>query len=137
MKTVTPAHAEHELARLAQHFDHWRHSRPTPRPRIPQSLWDQAVALTAVLPISRVAKRLRLSTNDLKKHCTATPAMCAAQATPAALDFVEVTAATVWPLSTPHTAIELQRADGARLRIQAHELPCPIAALVRTFLETA
>jgi len=45
MKTVTQAHAEHELAQLAQRFDYWRHSRPTPRPRIPQALWDQAVAL--------------------------------------------------------------------------------------------
>ena len=90
-----------------------------------------------MLPVSRVAKRLRLSTNGLKKHCAATPAMGAAQATPATLGFVEVTAAAVWPLPTPRTEIELQRADGARLRIQTHELPCPIAALVRTFLETA
>ena len=136
MKTVTPMHAEHELARVAQRFDHWRQHRPTPRPRIPQALWDQAVALTAVLPISRVAKHLRLSMHDLKKHCGATPAMGGAQVTPAALGFVEVSTAAVWPLPALHTEIDLQRADGARLRIQAHELPCPITALVRTFLET-
>ncbi len=136
MKTVTPLHAEHELARVAQRFDRWRQHRPTPRPRIPQALWDQAVALTAVLPVSRVAKRLRLSTNDLKKHCGATTAMGAAPVPPAALGFVEVSAAAVWPLPALHTEIELQRVDGARLRMQAHELPCPITALVRTFLET-
>ena len=44
--------------------------------------------------------------------------MGAAQATPATLGFVEVTAAAVWPLPTPGTEIELQRADGARLRIE-------------------
>lgn len=136
MKTMNHAHAEHELAQVAQRFDHWRHNRPTPRPRIPQSLWDQAVALSAVLPVSHVAKRLRLSTNDLKKHCAVKPAVQAAEATLTALGFVEVTAASAWPIPTPRTEIELQRADGARLRIHAHELPLPLAALVRTFLET-
>ncbi len=137
MKTVTRAHAEHELAQLAQRFDHWRHSRPTPRPRIPQSLWDQAVSLTAVLPVSRVAKRLRLSTNDLKQHCAAKSPMHAAEAASAAVGFVEVTAASAWPIPLPSTEIELQRVDGARLRIHVHELQLPITALVRTFLETA
>jgi hypothetical protein len=136
MKTMAPAHAEHELAQLAQRFDHWRHRRPTPRPRIPQALWDQAVALTAVLPVSRVVKRLRLSTNDLKKHCAATPAVHAAEATRAALGFVEVTAVSAWPSPIRRTEIDLQRADGARLRIHVHALPLPLAAWVRTFLET-
>jgi len=137
MKTVPQTHAEHALAQLAQRFDHWRHSRPTPRPRIPQSLWDQAVALTAVLPVSRVAKRLRLSTNDLKQHCAAKPLMLTAGGPSAAVGFVEVTAASAWPIPLPRTEIEFQRADGARLRIHTHELQLPITALVRTFLETA
>jgi hypothetical protein len=68
MKTMTHAHAEHQLTQLAQRFDHWRQRRTTPRSRIPRPLWDQAISLTAVLPVSRVAKHLRLSTSDLKKH---------------------------------------------------------------------
>jgi hypothetical protein len=136
MQTMTHAYAEHQLAQLAQRLDHWRRCRTTPRSRIPQPLWDQAVSLAAVLPVSRVAKRLRLSTNDLKKRCAAKPAARSAEAPPAALGFVEVPAAAVWPIPTPSTEIELQRADGARLRIHAHELQLSIAALVRTFLET-
>ena len=136
MKTVTQAHAEHELAQLAQRFDYWRHSRPTPRPRIPQALWDQAVALTAVLPVSRVAKRLRLGTHDLKQHCAAKPLVHPAETTPGTLGFVEVTAASAWPSPLAYTELELQRADGARLRMHTPELPLSIVALVRTFLET-
>ncbi len=48
MKSVIHAHVEHELAQVAQCFDDWRQRRPTPRPRIPQRLWDQAVSLTSV-----------------------------------------------------------------------------------------
>ena len=55
----SPLHAEHELANLAQRFAHWRAHRISPAEPIPEPLWDQAVALTAVLPRSRVAKRLR------------------------------------------------------------------------------
>ena len=47
------------LAELAEPFEDWRRSRATGRERIPPSLWDQAVALSTVLPCSRVARRLR------------------------------------------------------------------------------
>ena len=90
-----------------------------------------------MLPVSRVAKRLRLRTNDLQKHCAALSAAHTAAVPPGALSFVEVTIASTCRLPTPRTEIELQRADGARLRMHAHELPLPIIALVRMFLETA
>jgi len=37
---------------------------------------------------------------------------------------------------TPGTEIELQRRDGARLRIHSSEAHLPLAILLRTFLET-
>ena len=52
------------------------------------------------------------------------PGLCGGALTPA------------WPLGTPATEIDLQRADGARLRIHCREPQLPLAALVRTFLET-
>ena len=134
MKTVTHSHAEHELTQLANRFDHWRQSRTTPRPRIPQPLWEQAVSLTAVLPVSRVAKRIRLSTHDLKKRCAAKPAARPAEGLPVTLHFVEVTPPSAW---CPATAeIELQRPDGARMRMAYHHAHPPVASLVRAFLET-
>ena len=45
MTTLIAAHAEEALTELAGRFAHWRQSRATPRERLPQILWDQAVAL--------------------------------------------------------------------------------------------
>lgn len=134
MKTMTHAHAEHELTQLANRFAHWRQSRGTPRARIPQALWNHAVSLSAVLPISRVATRLGLCTTALKKRCAATPADPTPEAFLTTLRFVEVTATSSW--LTPSAEVDLQRTDGARMRIIYHESPPPLAALVQTFLET-
>jgi hypothetical protein len=91
MKRIAYAHAEQELAQLAARFDQWRDHRATRRERIPDCLWEQAVALTTVLPLSRVAKCLRVSWQDLHQHCTAhnTPAV---EPSSTALRFVELCA---------------------------------------------
>ena len=65
MATESPLQAETALAELAEQFEDWRRSRTTGRERIPPSLWDQAVALSTVLPCSRVARRLRVRSTDL------------------------------------------------------------------------
>jgi hypothetical protein len=139
MKTTTrtSAQAEHHLTHIADQFDHWRQTRPTSAEPIPQYLWEQAIALTTTFSIARVATRLRVSGGELKKRCAAHRASRAAPASAAALGFVEVPAAPVWP--RPPTAIELElhRPDGARLRIAAHEAQLPLAAMVQAFLEGA
>ena len=139
MKTMTPAQAEHQLTSVADHFDEWRQTRPTRAEPIPQHLWEQAIALTARFPLTRVARRLRVSGGELKKRCAAHHAAPSVP-TSTALGFVEVTVAQpatpVWPSPTVVTEIELSRADGTRLRIHSHEPQPPLVALVRTFLET-
>ena len=50
MQIETPLHAEHQLDQLAGQFERWRQSRTHSSARFPQALWDQAVALAAVLP---------------------------------------------------------------------------------------
>ena len=71
MKTMTrsqgTAHAEHELAQLATRFQDWRHRRTTPSDSIPQSLWEQAVALTTVFSVSRVAQGHRRQLGDVEE----------------------------------------------------------------------
>jgi hypothetical protein len=136
MKTIPPAHAEHQLAHVADRFDEWRQSRPTRAEPIPQHLWEQAIALTALFPITHVARRLRVSGGELKKRCAAHHAVQSAPAS-TILGFVEVPPTSVWPLTTSGIEIELQRPDGTRLRLHAHEPQPPLVALVRTFLETA
>ena len=139
MKTMTrlqsTAHAEHELTQLAARFQDWRHRRPTPSDPIPQLLWEQAVALTTVLSVSRVAQSIGVSWGTLKKRCTAQPALSAAEPS-TTLGFVEVATPALWPAPTPGTEIELQRRDGARLRIHSSEAHLPRATLLRTCLET-
>jgi hypothetical protein len=68
MKIATPLQADLQLDQLAGQFAHWRQTRMHPYGRIPQTLWDQAVALAVALPPSRVAKQLRLRVADLKKR---------------------------------------------------------------------
>jgi hypothetical protein len=136
MKRLAHGHAEQDLAQLAARFDHWRDHRATRRERIPDCLWEQAVALTTVLPLSRVAKYLRVSWRDLHQHCTAHHAP-AVEPSSTALDFVELPAPPAWSVPTLTAAVELQRPDGARLRMHYHESQPPLIALVRAFLETS
>ena len=140
MKINTPLHAAHQLDQLAGQFEHWRRTRIHPRDRIPQALWDQAVALTRVMPHSRVAQHLRLSANDLKKQMamthqetTAMPQTTAMPPRP--LGFVEVPSALVWPQTSGAPQVEVHRVDGTRLCIHSAESTLPLEALVRVFLE--
>jgi hypothetical protein len=135
MNTIPHAHAEQQLNHVADRFDAWRQTRTTRAEPIPQHLWEQAIALTTMCPITRVATRLRVSGGALKKRCAAHHAARSAPAS-TALAFVEVPAPPVWPRPTEGTEIELYRADGTRLRIHSHEPQPPLVALVRTFLET-
>jgi hypothetical protein len=134
MKIDTPLHTDHQLDQLAGQFEHWRRTRSHPSERIPQRLWDQAAALARVLPYSRVAQHVRVSPSDLKKHM-ATPhdSRSAASSTPP--PFVEVPPAPAWFSATQAMEIELERPDGARLRLRCPEATSPVAVLMRAFLE--
>jgi hypothetical protein len=130
MKIESPLHAEHQLDQLAGQFEHWRQTRRYSGERFPQALWDQAVALAAILPPARVAKQLRLRLIDLKKQ------MAAPHAVPALpLGFVEAPAAPARPQPAVATQLELSRADGTRLCIHTPLATLELEALVRAFVE--
>ena len=136
MKTIPPAQAEDQLTSVAHRFDAWRQTRTTRAVPMPQHLWEQAIALTALFPLPHVARRLRVSGGELKKRCAAHHA---ARSTPAstALDFVEVTATPVWPTPTAGVAMERSRPDGTRLRMHGPESQLPLLAIIQAFLEPA
>jgi hypothetical protein len=136
MKTIPPTHAEHQLTAVADRFDAWRQTRTTRVEPIPPHLWEQAITLTTMLSITRVARRLRVSGGELKKRCATHHAALAASTSTAALGFVEVPAAPVWARPTSAIELELHRPDGARLRVAAPEPQLPLLAVVRAFLET-
>jgi hypothetical protein len=137
MTIQTPLHAEHPLDQLAGQFAYWRQTRPHPHSQIPPELWAHAVALTAVVSPSRVAKQLRLRLADLKKqiatrHAAAPPA---APHSPTSLGFVEVPLPPPRPQAPSTIQIELHRPDGSRLCIHAAASTLPLDTLVRAFLE--
>jgi len=136
MNIKTSLHTDHQLDQLAGQFEHWRQHRSHPSERIPQALWDKAVALAMVRPHSRVAKHLRLSPSELKQQMLAQQEPTAPTPVPA-LSFIEVPPAPDHPLTRTGTEIELQRADGARLRLRSSESTLPLAAVVRAFLEAS
>ena len=134
MTITTPLHVDHQLDQLAAQFAHWRQTRTHPYGRIPQALWDHAVALAATLPPSRVAKQVRVRLMDLKKQM-ATRHEAPTAVSPLPLGFVEVPSVPSGPQPTGATQIELSRADGTRLCIHTPMATLPLEALVRAFVE--
>lgn len=129
MSCLPSLQAEAALERLAEQFSQWRQSRPR-RERIPSAWWAQAVSLSHVLPVSRVAKRLGLGLADLKKRQGSPPS---AAAPVAPLTFVEVSAPM--PPRAVGIAVEVQRPDGLQVRLSAPEATPALTALIQTFWE--
>ena len=132
MTLLPPTQAEEQLSHLVQQFAQWRQSRTTPRGRIPPSLWAQAVVLSQAFPLARVANRLGLTPHTLKRRAGS---QAATVPTPlsASPHFVEVTA-PAW--RTPTAEVEVQRADGTRMRLTYSEANPALVPLLQTFLET-
>ena len=133
MKMETPLHTDHQLDQLAGQFEHWRRTRSHPAERIPKRLWKQAAALARVLPYSRVAQHVRVSPSDLKKHM-AMPHDAKPATSPR---FVEGPLPPAGSATTQVMDIELERPDGARLRLKCSESTASVTALVRAFVEGA
>ena len=134
MTLLSPPQAEAHLQEVAAQFVQWRQSRANPRgSRIPEALWDEALALAAVLPPTRVARHLKLKPHALKRRrgdYDQRPGSLRPSPFPA---FVEVTPAPKPPAATE---VEIQRPDGACLRIRYPEaVPSALAAVLQTFLE--
>ena len=123
--------AEDELRHVAQQFSQWRQRRTTPRGRIPPALWDQAVALTREVSLTRVAQQLGLCPQRLRKRCKEQAGAASIPSVPAALPFVEVPPA--WRV--PTAEVEVQRPDGQRLHLSLYEASPALAVLLRTFVE--
>jgi hypothetical protein len=131
MSLFSPAQAEEALTHLTHQFAQWRQRRTTPRGRIPQSLWAQAITLAQVLPCTRVAKHLGLTPQALKRRRDAPQSALAPTLPPPFPHFVEV--APAW--CRPTAEVEVQRPDGTRLRISYGEASPALVPLLQTFLE--
>ena len=125
---LSPIQAEEQLHHVAEQLRQWRQSRPSVRgSRIPAALWSEILLVAEVFSVPHVAKFLRLKSQALNRR------RGEAEAKPSASPrFVEVTAAS-GPAGT--VAGEVQRPDGARLRITYSESAPALAPLLQTFLE--
>jgi hypothetical protein len=132
MTRMLPAQAEEQLHQVTQQFAQWRQSRRTPRGRIPKPLWAQAVALSSVLPLTRVAKQLGLAPQALKRHRDVSRSALALASPLPFPHFVEVSP----PWRSPSAEVEVQRPDGTRLRITYNDASPTLTALLQTFLES-
>jgi hypothetical protein len=93
------------------------------------------VTLTETLTPSRVATHLRLGGADLKKQIALRHGALA-PAAPIPVGFVEVPSVRSALDAVRGVEVELQRRDGARLRIQAPATATlPLDAIVHSFLE--
>lgn len=131
MQPLSPAQAEEALTHLTHHFAQWRQSRRTPRGRIPHGLWAQAVALTTTLAVTRVARQLGLTPHALKRRRAVLQGTPAPTSLAQAPQFVEV--APAW--RSPTTEVEIQRPDGARLRISYSDPAPALVPVLQTFLD--
>jgi hypothetical protein len=134
MTLPSPTQAEEHLQEVAEHFAQWRQSRATPRSaRIPEALWAEALALVDVLPPTRVARHLKLKPHALKRRRGDRGQPPVPPRPPHSPAFIEVTPE---PRPLAATEVEIQRPDGACLRIRYPEAaPSALAAVVHTFLE--
>jgi len=126
------------LERLRRRFERWRQTRKIPAP-IPKPLWAAAARMGARYGISRAAQLLRVNYSALKKRVDEEEAAAAAGVMPvrspeasAVTRFVELAS----PLSAGagECTLELEHADGAKMRVQLKGITMPdLAALSQSF----
>lgn len=132
MSDETTAQAEQRLDELASAFAQWRHTRPHIREPIPQHLWDQAIALCEQVPIRQLSQRLRLSASDLRTRRRLQQSQTAPPSKPP-ITLIDVPLSSPSPLPPPSAVtVELERPDGARLRLHYPEPP-ELTPLVQSF----
>jgi hypothetical protein len=121
------------LETVANHFQQWR-SEKNKGERIPDRLWLESIALLSDHSLNRVARTLHLCAADIKKHQHALSAQ-SSLATPDSTEmtFVEIDRTRVDAAVARGTLLELERADGIRLRVQAQS-PADTLALFERFL---
>lgn len=105
------------MARLSRRIEDWRLAG-RPGKRMPEALWEAAVSLARERGAYRVATETGLNYQNLKRR-TEDPLAPGIKVGPAAVEFVELETDRFLESGVGGgTEIEVERADGARLRIR-------------------
>lgn len=127
MARTSTTHTLGALNALQRRVEGWRRNRMKPA-RMPESLWSTAAELAKKHGVNPVARALRLDYYSLKKRLDSSSGSSAA-------GFVEVALPPAgWG---PVTTLEIDRADGSRLRVQAGGEADLVRELALAFLERA
>jgi hypothetical protein len=123
-----------DLAKLAGRFAHWRGTHAYGA-RIPDSLWQAAIDVAGQYGVSRTATTLKLGYYDLQKRVAAKKTTERLKEGSSSA-FLEISPASLGAVCD--WTIELERCDGARMRIEVKAASQPdLAALSRSFWDSA
>ena len=123
------------LEAVSRHVEQWRSGRKRGE-RIPQRIWEEALALVGTYGISRVSRGLRLSYTELQNRRRRIAATQPRQGPAEETAFVEIDGALLEQAARGEataTWLELERPDGLRLRIRPSHRG-ELLALVERFL---
>ena len=118
------------LEEVSRRVEQWRSGKKRGE-RIPQRIWEEALALVGTYGISRVSRTLRLSYTELEKRRRRIAATQPRQGPAEETAFVEIDGALLGQATAAW--LELERPDGLRLRIRPGHRG-EMLALVERFL---
>jgi hypothetical protein len=103
------------LSRARRQLDRWRSRQPNKRARLPEDLWQNAVALARTHGLNKTASALGLKYESLKKHLAAT-ATDPSKPDQGRYEFLELLPS---PVTIPFIdcMIELEDGDGKTVRM--------------------
>ncbi len=98
------------LVTVRQRVECWRKEHGGPGSRIPKELWDQAVSVARAEGVSAASRALRMDYGRLKERVALSESASGDDA------FVELERGQLG--GSVKTVVELQRRDGARMRVE-------------------
>jgi hypothetical protein len=111
VKSLSKANLPFPVIETRRRVDSWRRTRPK-RGAMPRALWEEAANLARIHGINPIARALGLEYYALKGHLEGAGARTAVSRP----GFVEV--AVCAPPPSPERVVEVERADGARMRVR-------------------
>lgn len=129
MPTKTPSFDEAII-----HFRDWRAQKKHVREKIPEALWQEAIALSADYPVRQLSQKLGFDPKALRKRMEAEKGLRSLVSQN--IDFVEAQF-TLPSFSSGLICeqVEFERADGSRMRLQTSKEGFDVTSLMSTFLK--